>query len=158
MENLEKIFALSACTRETKMTPIPELAGIVSQLSSCGILDNDNYFDWMNENNETPLEIAIKAGNTVIVGLILEKGDNYMRSDAFLFACRMGKKEIVKLLLHANVHEHLDAHVQIDSVIICTKHGYYHLLRMLFEAGFRMCNTDRYVELKYPEGSVLPLL
>jgi len=158
MENLEKLFALAACTRKTKMTPIPEIAGIISQVSSCGILDNDNYFDWMNENNETSLEIAIKAGNTVIVGLILEKGDNCIRSDAFLFACRMGKKEIVKLLLQGNVHAHLDNHVQTDCVIICTKHGYYLLLCMLFEAGFRLSNTDRYVELKYPEGSVVPLL
>jgi len=157
-ENLEKLFTLSACTLNTKMTPISELVGIISELRSCGILDNDNYLDWMNENNETPLEIAIKAGNTVIVGLLLEEGEDYMRSDAFLCACRMGKKQILKLLLNCNVHAYLELHVQTDCVIICAKHGYYHLLRMLFEAGFRLSNADRYVELKSPEGSLVPLL
>merc|ERR1719204_431703 len=112
----------------------------------------------MNENNETPLDIAIKAGNTVIVRLLLEKGNEELYSEAFLVACSMGRKEIVKLLLNTITRASLAEHVKSDCVVICVKHGYKHLLSMLFEAGFLLSNVDRLVELKAPQGSVVPLL
>jgi len=158
MENLEKLFTLSACTLYTQMTPMSDLTAIVSALDTCSILDSDNYLTWMNENNETPLDIAIKAGNTVIVRLLLEKGNEDLYSEAFLAACRMGKKEIVKLLLNVNTRAYLADHVKTDCVVICVKHGYNHLLSMLFENGFRLSNFDRLVQLKAPEGSAVPLL
>jgi len=140
------------------MTSKSVLAGIFSELNCRGIQDNENYFYWVNENNETPLEIAIKAGNKIMVGLLLEEVDDDMHSDAFLVACRMRKKEIVKLLLNSNAHASVNAHVQSDCVIICAKHGYYILLSMLYDAGFRHSIKDKFVELKSPEGSVVPLL
>jgi len=158
MEHLEKLFTLSACTLNTQMTPMSELAAIVSKLNTCSILDSYNYLEWMNENNETPLDIAIKAGNTIIVRLLLEKGNEELYSEAFLLACSLGKKEIVKLLLNTNTRAHLAEHVKTDCVVICVKHGYNHLLSMLFGAGFLLSNGDRLVELKAPQGSVVPLL
>jgi len=158
MENLEKFFILCACTVNTEMTPICDLSAIISELNTCGILDSANYLEWMNENNETPLEIAIRAGNTVMVRLLLEYGNEDFYAEAFLVACVMGKKKIVKLLLDANAHSNLAVHVKTDCVIICTKHGYNQLLNMLSQAGFLLSNADRSVELKAPLGSVVPLL
>jgi len=158
MNNLQKLFTLAGCLRETKMTPISELTGIVSELNSCGILHNENYFAWENEDNETLLEIAIKAGNTVMVGLLIEGGDDDMHSCAFVVACRMGKKEIVKVLLNSNAHVYLDLHVQTDCVNICTRHGYKHLLSMLCEFGFCLSNSNKFVDLKSPQGTVVPPL
>jgi len=158
-ENLEKLFILSGCTLNTQIIPISELEGILTNLITCGISDNDNYLNWVNENNETAFEIAIKAGNTVMVELLLKKGGkDIMNSDGFRIACRMGRKKIVKILLESDAHSNLDVHMQTDCVINCTKHGYNHLLIMLYNAGFLLSNYDKFVELKLPEGSIVPKL
>jgi len=106
----------------------------------------------MNENSESAIEIAIKAGNKIMVGLLLENGDEGMYNDAFLAACRKMNKEIVELLLESNAHSHLDMHVQTECVLICAKHGYSRILKMLHRAGFCLRNTGRFVTLKSPEA------
>jgi len=157
-EYLEKLFTLCACTLITQKTSIYEINNIISEMYERSELDAENYFTWMNENEETAIEVAIKAGNKVMVGLLLEMRYEGMYSDAFLVACRKRNKEIVKLLLERSAHEHLDMHVQTECVLICVKRGYSHILKMLHSAGFCLRNRDNFVSLKSPAASHVPLL
>jgi len=74
-EYLDKLFVICACKLNAQMTSISEANNIFSKLYQRSVLDGEDYFQWKNENSETALEIAIKAGNRIIVGLFLEKGD-----------------------------------------------------------------------------------
>jgi len=112
----------------------------------------------MNENSETVIEVAVKAGNKIMVGLLLKSGDEGMCSDAFIAACRIMNKEIVELLLESDAHSHLDMHLQTECVLICAKHGCNRILKMLHRNGFYLRNTGRLVTLKSPEAKGIPLL
>jgi len=156
MKNLEKIFCLSGSRRNTETIPEAELREIVNGLYRSGELDDENYLEWENENNETPLEIAIKAGNTVMVKTLIENGD--VQTDAFQIACQKGNKEIVELLLDCNAHASMDVHEQSTCILICAKQGYIRLLRMLHKAGFPLTNVDKFTTLKPAKGAnVSPL-
>lgn len=156
MENLEKIFTLAGSRRNTATIPGGELEDIINGLYRSGELDDENYLEWENENNETPLEISIKAGNTVMVRTLIESGD--VQTDAFQIACQKGNKEIVELLLDSNAHASMDVHEQSTCTLICAKQGYIRLLRMLHKAGFPLTSADKFTTLKPAKGAnVSPL-
>jgi len=153
MENLEMLFCLSGSRKNTEVFPPNELTEIVTELHKSGALDDENYLAWENENNETPLEIAIKAGNKVMVGTLLETGNNDMRSDAFRIACNRGNMEIVELLLSNDAYSSMDVHEKSDSILICAKHGYLRLLTKLHMKGFPLVSADKFTTLKPAIGS-----
>jgi len=156
MENLEKIFTLSGSRINTETTPGDKLKEIVNELYRSGELDDENYLEWENENNETPLEIAIKAGNTVMVRTLVEKSD--VRTDAFQIACQKGNKEIAELLLDLNAHVQMDIHEKSICILACAKQGYVRLLKMLHKAGFPLRCAEIFTALKPAEGAnVSPL-
>lgn len=158
MENLEMLFCLSGSRQNTEFLPQSELTEIVTELEKSGAVDDENYLEWENENNETPLEIAIKAGNTVMVGTLLETGNIEMWSDAFRIACRKGNLEIIGLLLKSDAHKSMDVHEKHDCVLTCVKHGYVRLLRKLHMSGFPLTSADKFTTLRPPRGSKAPPL
>jgi ankyrin repeat protein len=155
---LRELFILCASTMKTQNAPISEVVNIVSQLKRRGDVDNEDYLGCMNENNETPIKVAVNAGNKIMVGILLEKGDECVCSEAFLAACRIGKKEILNLLLESGTHSDLDMHMRTDCILLCTKHGFTCLLKMLHKAGFLLKNNGTVVTLKFPENSKFPML
>jgi len=131
----------------------------VSELKRRGELDNEYYLGWTNENNETPLEIAIKAENKVMVGIFLDTGDECAYSDAFLAVCARGNKEILNFLLESGAHAYLDINIKTDCILLCAQHGYTCLLNMLHKAGFCLRNImDKIVSLKAPKTREVPWL
>jgi len=158
MTVLEQLFCLSGHTMRTQMTSKAELDDIVSNLQIRGELDNENYFYWLNENNETALEVAIKAGNTVIVELLIQKGDYSMFSEAIVYACRKGEKKVVQLLLRSHKLKSLDWITESDCILECTKYGYTTILSMLCNSGFRLSKATNFVELKSQYLSNAPRL
>jgi len=158
-EYLEKLFIFCGCALNNKMPLISEGANVVSELKRRGELENKDYLRWTNENNETPLEIAIKAENKVMVGIFLDKGDDWVYSDAFLTACRKGNKVILNFLLESGAHAYLDVGLKADCVLLCVKNGYTRLLNMLREAGFCLRNLrEGIVSLKSPNTPEVPRL
>lgn len=156
MENLEKIFTLSGSRRNTETIPEDELKEIIDGLYKSGELDDENYLEWENENNETPLEIAIKAGNTVMVKTLIQNQDVW--TDALLIGCQKGNKEVVELLLNSNAHTSMNVHEQSTCILTCAKQGYICLLRMLHKAGFSLTTADTFTTLKPAKGTnVSPL-
>jgi len=157
-ELLRKLFVLCASAMKTQNAPISEVVNMVSQLKRRGDLDNEDYLGWMNENKQTPIEIAVCVGNKVMVGILLEKGDKCLCAEAFLAACRKGKKDILNHLIDSGAHSHLDMHMMTDCVLLCTKHGFTYLLKMLHKAGFLLRNNEKTVTLKFPKTSKFPML
>jgi ankyrin repeat protein len=157
IDYLEKLFCLCGCTLKTEIAPLPEVVNIFSELKRLGNRDSEDYLWWLNENNESSLEVAINADNKVMVGIFLEMGDEYVYSEAFLAACRKGNKEIIHLLLESGSQANLDMHTQADCILFCVKHGYTYLLNILHRAGFCLTSTQ-VVRLKSPKTSKAPLL
>jgi len=158
MTVLEELFCLSGCTTRTQMTSKAELDDIVSNVQTCGGFDNENYFYWLNENNETVLEVAIKAGNSDMVELLIQKGDYFMFSEAILYACIKGEKNVVQLLLKSHKLESLDRNTEADCILECTKNGDTTILSMLCNSGFRLSKTCNFVNLKSAHLSNTPRL
>jgi len=158
MAILENLFCLSGCRRRTQMISKIELDDIVSNLQRCGELDNENYLYWQNENDETALEVAIKAGNTDIVELLIQKGDYTMFSEAILYACRKGETNIVQVLLKSDKRDSLDMDTKSDCILQCTKHGYTNILIMLYNSGFLLSNAGKFINLKSTYLSNAPRL
>jgi len=158
-ELLEKLFILCGCTINKQMALISEGVNIVSELKRRGEQDNQDYLRWTNENNETPLEMAIKAENKVMVDIFLDKGDESVYSDAFLTACRRKNKVILNFLLESGAHAYLDVNIKADCIILCVQYGYTCLLNMLHKAGFCLRNiTNKLVSLRSPNMAEVPSL
>jgi ankyrin repeat protein len=158
-EWLDKLFALCGCTVHKQIPLISEGANIVAELKRRGEIDDEHYLGWMNGNDETALEIAIKAENKVMVGILLNAGDECAQCDAFLAACRRGSKSILNLLLESGADAYLDINVKTDCILLCAQHGYTCLLKMLHKAGFCLGNViDKIVSLKSPNARTVPSL
>jgi len=157
LENLEELFTLVACNTPSEGIQISNLRCIISQLNRLGYLNNENYLHWKNENDESPIEVAIKAGNLVMVKVLLEEGDTDMSSEAFLVACEKGNEQVVKLLIES-FHCYMDMHLKITCIQSCAKRGYYRILKMLHRAGFPLRCGDRVTTLKSPKTSYIPPL
>jgi len=158
MENLERLFTLVGCTTESEVTKMSELRFTVGELHRSGYLNDENYFQWENENDETLIEVAIEAGNTAMVGVLLEDGNNDMLYEAFVAACQKHNEEVLKFLLLSNSHHKMDIHQQSNCILICTKHGYSRMLQMLHRAGFSLSIECGLTKLNSPKTTKVPFL
>jgi len=151
-DKLSTLFCYAGSVTNTESAPQNEINDIVSELNESGCKNEENYLKWGDVNNDTVLEIAIKAGNTRMVETLLEKG-NTEPSEAFKISCKQGHLDIVDFLLKINAHESMDFCTKTWCISVCAEHGFRPLLEKLLIAGFPLYRDGEYTYLRPPRAS-----
>ncbi len=94
-----------------------------------------------DENNDTPLIIAARNGQSGIVRLLAAKkgidldATNHARSTALLAACEQGHSEIAKLLLEIGANPNFRALEGFTPLAIASRQGNTEIVKLLLERG-----------------------
>ena len=94
-----------------------------------------------DENNDTPLIIAARHGQSTIVKLLMTRkgvdldASNHSRSTALFAACEQGHAEIVKLLLEIGANPNFKSLEGFAPLAVASRQGNTEIVRLLLEKG-----------------------